>query len=176
MKVTILCVKPRKFKIGSWLILKLTKAGFSHVAISMKDNWIGIRKTFDAVAPATRMLAIDRFKDQYMIVKAYTVELDDDMAREMERKAVMALGTHYSFAGVWHQFLKILKLRRGQFKDGLTTLYCSEFVTWLVSTQSLSKGENMNLDEFDQWIAMRARPVSQQMIERINNARILETH
>jgi hypothetical protein len=175
MKVTVLCVKPKKFKIISWLILRFTKAGFSHVAISMKDRWLGIRKTFDAVAPHTRMLAIDRFKEHYTIVKAYTLELSDELAKEMERKAVRTLGTNYSFKGVLSQAARILGFTKRPYMDGLSTVYCSEFVTWLVATDSLAKGESMNLDEFDKWIAERARPVSEAMIERINNARILES-
>jgi hypothetical protein len=175
MRVTILCVKPRKFKIIAWLILKFTKAGYSHVALSLKDNWLGLRKTFDAVAPHTRMLAIDRFKDHYLIVKAYTLEISDELAKDMERRAVLSLGIGYGFKGVLSQGARILGLTDRPYKDGLSTVYCSEFVTWLVATDSLVKGESMNLDEFDKWIAERARPVSEAMIERINDARILES-
>lgn len=168
MIVTILCVKPKKFKFGSWLIRRFTKAGFSHVAISMKDEWLGLRKTFDAVAPATRMLEMGVFMGHYEIVKAYALPMEEKRMKEMERRAVKALGIGYSFKGVFVQALKILKLVKGNFKDGLSTLYCSEFVTWLVSGD-IDRGENMNLDEFDAWIAQRARQVSGDMVERINH-------
>lgn len=169
MIVTILCVKPRKFKIGSWLIRKFTKAGFSHVAISMKDEWLGLRKTFDAVSPHTRMLEIGVFMGHYEVVKAYAMPFNEENIKDIERRAVKALGINYSFKGVWHQFLKLLKIAKGNFRDGLSTLYCSEFVTWLVDEDEISRGENMNLDEFDAWIAERARAVPASTIERMND-------
>jgi len=170
MKITILCVKPKTFKIGAYLILKFTKSGYSHVAISMKDNWIGLRKVFDSVVPSTRMLEMNRFMSHYIIVKAYSINIADEDAKELEANAVKALGTSYSFKGVWHQALKIAKIAKGKFKDGLSTLYCSEFVTWLVG-KDISTGENMNLDEFDKWISERSRPVPPSVIESLNGVR-----
>lgn len=166
--LTILCTRPRRWKLGSCLIRRIQKLEFSHVALSTLDTRLQIRKVYESKSPIAQMSAISRFTDVNLIVEAYVVPTEDLAVIYAEVRAIMGLGGKYGFKSLLGHLCRVLF---GHFPswadDDNRTSVCVEYLVRALNIQELDP-DRVDLVQFRRWLQKNGRIVPVHVIEDLN--------
>jgi len=185
--LSILKTKPKSFKPLAWLIMKIEGTDFSHVAISYKDDSMGVRYVAEARASGIRILSNTQFKEDNYITSGSHYECSDERLIEVHKYIYNQLAKNYGkkhLLGLGIMRLKLLickiikcdKKPGNPFKDGSHSQICCELglnVIKLVKDVVLPVDiEDCGLKEFNRIDLKHGTPIPQEKIDKINGVKL----
>jgi len=142
MKIVIGFSKPKRFKIGSWLIRKFDRVEFSHVYILFKSTYFTPENQLIYHASGTQVnfLSIANFHLEHRTVKTYEFDVDKDIKKKMVNYAASKAGKPYGFAQllgfVYIRFMHMFGVQANN-PFGESGYVCTELVAELLKKNLL---------------------------------------
>lgn len=143
--IRILFTKRHKFNPVSWLILKMEKTNYSHVAIYFQTDLgpIVFHTSLFGVVPTS----FNEFIKHNEIKQSIDIEPGVAQKQLMFRRALSLVGTKFSILGLIGAGLtRIFKMKNNIFSDGNKTEFCSEFVYDVLDEVFILDGYNPEID------------------------------
>lgn len=120
--------RPKKFKIGAWLISKWMRADYSHAYVRFESDRLGISSVYQAAHGMVHFREINKFHEDNETVKEYRLTVSDAKYRKIMKHCMMMCGDPYSKLElaqiVAYDVLNTLKIK-AQFKE-IKGYICSE--------------------------------------------------
>ena len=128
MTIRVICVRPREFKIFSWLIMLIQNTDYSHMGIQVGDV------VLDATLHGVEFTDLRKFRSEYRIVKDFYIELPGVEKAHIYQWAWKYKDVLYSIMqniGLGLKSLKVIK--KNPFGGDDNRVVCSELVVLLLS-------------------------------------------
>ena len=148
MRFKILLARPRKWKPGSWLIMKVQGLPFSHCAIQLMDGYVR-----ESVWPEARRISELEWRSHYRIVEQYEYVIAESKYCNLRDVLQEYMGTKYSILQLaiiaLGQTIKPLEKLLGKvIWNGKKRLICTELGLIALET-ALDYKPNEEQDMFD---------------------------
>lgn len=131
--VKILFTKPKKFGIISWIIRKVERTEYSHVATSWKSRDGSLCFIYEAQGTSLHFTSERVFKKRVDVVKEYSLSICDETKKSLLEYCVNNAGVDYGFKqliGIGYvRFMSSFgKSVKNPYSDGRRSQVCSELV------------------------------------------------
>lgn len=141
----ILFTKRKRFNPLSWLIMKIEKANYSHVAIYFETNLGPL--VFESSVHGVVATSYQKFIDKNMVADFINLEPLEGQEKTMFKRCLQLVGTKFSVIGlIGAGVSRVLRLGKNIFSDGHKTEFCSEFVYDVLDEVFILEGFNPEYD------------------------------
>jgi hypothetical protein len=136
--MTIIYTRPKKFKLLSWLLMKIEGTKFSHVAMVFESESLERTLVYHATTKGVNFMSWELFNEQNIVVDADYVGMSPEERKQALQFCVDNAGKPYGFAEVAGIAIKrvVKKLLnkdiKNPFDDGDKSYFCVEIVLRLM--------------------------------------------
>lgn len=118
--------RPKKFKLGSWLIRKFEGTDFSHNAILWRSDTFGLPIIYEAYMTKVGFIGPDIFLQRNEIVNIYSIDVPKENIKHAIRYLILNDGKKYGYWSLLGFIPSRLFKMKNPFRDGENTMHCTE--------------------------------------------------
>lgn len=143
MRMKLYFSRPKKFKLGSWIIMKRLRTNYSHVAIEVSTGPIGLQDIYEASHGDVHSMWADYWKEDNIVVEEFIINAETREYIEAIRYLKKQRQKKYGF---WTALASTIPFFRNKMigKDGGSHFICSELIAKALNGVIDFKGEDLD--------------------------------